>query len=129
MQKPFLRNLFFQILRLYSEGVSLVMVVDGEATQLKWSTMDQREKASHGRGGASYHRNRQTGRCTQLNLNVHNAIGRVFDCVNLIIMSFLELAIKIIAKSLLSVYAVWGQPSQLLELQFDLTSLKHRNDH
>ena len=47
------------------------MVVDGEATQLKWSTMDQREKASHGRGGAYHHRSRQTGRRTQLNSKIN----------------------------------------------------------
>ena len=46
------------------------MVVDGEATQLKWSTMDQREKASQGRGGAYHHRNRKTGRRTQLDCKI-----------------------------------------------------------
>jgi hypothetical protein len=76
VQKPYLRNLFFRILCLYSEGVSLVMVVDGEATQLKWSTMDQREKASHGRGGACYHRNRRTGRRTQLNSEINEVCSR-----------------------------------------------------
>ena len=70
VQKPYLRNLFFRIHRLYSEGVSLVMVVDGEATRLKWSTMDQREKASQGRGGAYHHKNRQTGRRTQLDSKI-----------------------------------------------------------
>ena len=63
--------MFFRVLRLYSEGVSLVMVVDGEATQLKWSAMDQREKASHGRGGACYHGNRRTGKRTQLDSKIN----------------------------------------------------------
>ena len=46
------------------------MVVDGEATQLKWSAMDQRkqerEKSLYGGRGACYHANRRTGRRTQL---------------------------------------------------------------
>lgn len=52
------------------------MVVDGEATQLKWSTMDQREKVAHGRGGACYHRNRRTGRRTQLNSKINEVYSR-----------------------------------------------------
>ena len=68
--------------------MSLVIVVDGEATQLKWSTMDQREKVSQGRGGAYHHRNRQTGRRTLLDLkikevrvHVHMCIIRAMNCI------------------------------------------------
>ena len=59
MQKPHLRNLFFRVTCLYEKGVALVVVVDGEATPLKWSAMDQRENRTG--GGA-----RRTGRRTQL---------------------------------------------------------------
>lgn len=67
MLKPYLRNLFFRVLSLYSEGVSLVMVVDGEATPLKWSAMDQREGR---RGGAM----RRTGSRTQLATKVKEVL-------------------------------------------------------
>ena len=48
--------------RLYSEGVTLVIVVDGKATPLKWTAMDQREGRASTRGGCG----RKTGRRTQL---------------------------------------------------------------
>ena len=44
--KPYLRNLFYRILRLHVDyGVSLVFVIDGDATPMKWATMDRRMAA------------------------------------------------------------------------------------
>ena len=36
VQKPHLRNLFFRIHCMYRLGISLVFVVDDEATKMKW---------------------------------------------------------------------------------------------
>lgn len=42
LHKPHLRNLFFRIHNLYHLGINLLFVVDGEATRMKWRTMDKR---------------------------------------------------------------------------------------
>lgn len=59
------------------------MVVDGEATRLKWSVMDQRkleqDRSHRGRGRASYHGNRRTGRRTQLNSKTNEVYCRIID--------------------------------------------------
>ena len=66
--KPYLRLVFVRVYRFYSEGVNLVFVLDGEAIQLKWSTMDTRSKVG---GGASYYSNhRSTGQRSQLNRQI-----------------------------------------------------------
>ena len=44
MHKPHLRNLLFRIQHIYHLGINLVFVVDGEATKMKWHTMDMRAK-------------------------------------------------------------------------------------
>ena len=45
MHKPHLRNLLIRIQHIYHLGINLVFVVDGEATKMKWHTMDVRAKA------------------------------------------------------------------------------------
>ena len=57
--KPHLRNLFFRVTTFYRLGASLVFVVDGEATQLKWAAMETR--AWEG-GEGERRRRRRTGR-------------------------------------------------------------------
>ena len=48
VHKPHLRNIFFRVLTFYRLGANLVFVIDGEATRLKWATMDQRERRREG---------------------------------------------------------------------------------
>ena len=70
--KPHLRQLFVRVFRLYREGVRLVVVLDGEAIQLKWNAMDTRAKAT-GRGG--YHGyQRMTGQRSFLNRQIREVI-------------------------------------------------------
>ncbi len=61
--KPHLRQVFVRVCRLCREGVSLIVVLDGEAIQLKWAAMDTRAQAVGGGAG----RQRTTGRRTNLN--------------------------------------------------------------
>ncbi len=61
--KPHLRQVFVRVCRLCREGVSLIVVLDGEAVQLKWAAMDTRAQAVGGGAG----RQRTTGRRTNLN--------------------------------------------------------------
>ena len=75
--KPYLRNLFYRILRLHVEyGVSLVFVIDGAATPMKWATMDRRMAASgHGKEGG-----RTTKIRHQLNSRVREVTSSSFPC-------------------------------------------------
>ena len=68
--KPYLRNLFYRILRLHVEyGVSLVFVIDGAATPMKWATMDRRMAASgHGKEG---------GRTTKIRHQLNSRVREV----------------------------------------------------
>ena len=66
VQKPHLRNLFFRIHHMYRLGINLVFVVDGEATKMKWKTMDKRARAE-----SDYDiPKRRTGRRSRLHLYV-----------------------------------------------------------
>ena len=76
VQRPYLRNLLYRLLRLYGEyGVGLVFVIDGDATPIKWATMDRRMAASgQTRGGAG--RGRKTGVRHQLNSKVREVCAQ-----------------------------------------------------
>ena len=68
--KPYLRNLFYRILRLHVEyGVSLVFVIDGAATPMKWATMDRRMAAS-GQG-------KEGGRTTKIRHQLNSRVREV----------------------------------------------------
>jgi len=66
IHKPHLRNLFFRIQHIYHLGINLVFVVDGEATKMKWHTMDVRAKV----GTFPNMRGRSTGRRSRLHYYV-----------------------------------------------------------
>lgn len=51
IQKPHLRNLFYRVSTFYRLGANLVFVIDGDATQLKWITLDQRSGCEERRDG------------------------------------------------------------------------------
>lgn len=75
MQKPHLRNLFFRVSTFYRLGANLVFVIDGDATQLKWTTLEKRERKregyEEGRG-----KRRMTGRRLHLQRYV-TEVGRM----------------------------------------------------
>ena len=77
VSKPHLRNLFYRVQHLYLAGVSLVVVVDGEATPLKWSAMDHRE----GRGGGA---TRKTGQRRLLNSKMKEVCPVTVTCFNVL---------------------------------------------
>ena len=65
--KPHLRNLYFRILRLYRTGTSLVFVMDGDATELKWETLGKRAQSrGQGWGGGV----RRSGKRSLLNSKI-----------------------------------------------------------
>ena len=95
-QKPHLRNLFFRVSTFYRLGANLVFVIDGEATQLKWATLDRREERRRGRGG----RGRTTGRRPQLQRYVTEVWQLTSDwlfifAIQIIICTFIKLDIHV----------------------------------
>ena len=80
--KPYLRNLFFRIHRLYSAGARLVFVIDGEATPLKWGTMATRQKARGAGQASSSSSSRQTGHRRQLDAKI-----REVGCATVVIIA------------------------------------------
>ena len=85
VQKPHLRNLFFRVSTLYRLGASLVFVIDGEATQLKWGTLDKRE-------GRGEERRRRTGRRTILQSYVNEVMSYVHEVMSYVneVMSYVN---------------------------------------
>ena len=80
--KPHLRNLFFRVSAFYRLGASLVFVVDGEATHLKWATLDKRVRDGPGEGprAAEGVWKRSTGRRPQLQRYVRECCS-LLDCL------------------------------------------------
>ena len=51
VEKPHLSSLFYRLVRLYVDhGASLLFVVDGNASRMKWATMDKRMGVAQGGG-------------------------------------------------------------------------------
>lgn len=70
VHKPYLRNLFYRLLHLYTEcGVRLLFVVDGPAAPIKWATMDRRMGVGGREGGG-----RRTGVRHNLNSKVKEVL-------------------------------------------------------
>ena len=70
MEKPHLSSLFYRLVRLYVDhGASLLFVVDGNVSRMKWATMDKRMGVAQGGGVVA----RKTGVRHNLNLKQKEA--------------------------------------------------------
>lgn len=90
VQKPHLRNLFFRIHHMYRLGINLVFVVDGEATKMKWKTMDKRARAESDHDVPK----RKTGRRSRLHIYVKEVseLLHMITCPQFILPNIMDIS-------------------------------------
>lgn len=112
VQKPHLRNLFFRIHHIYHLGINLVFVVDGEATKIKWRTMDKRARAESDHDVPK----RRTGRRSRLHVYVKEVCRSYSTLADVITYLFLVLSNVGLVRYTLS-YQQWRSRSLLCSIE------------